>query len=57
MKTYLPKPDANSKKWYLVNAEDREYVTGITPARFQEIGATRAKEEYLSAVLAPRMTA
>lgn len=23
MKTYLPKPDANSKKWYIVNAEGK----------------------------------
>lgn len=38
-------------KWYLVGAEDRDYVHGITQQRMKIIGPEAAKAEYLSPTL------
>ena len=40
-----------TEKWYLVDETDRDFIHGITIERMQEIGRTKAKEEYLR----PRM--
>ena len=36
-----------TNKWYLVDASDRDFETGISQDRFKELGFTAAKELYL----------
>ena len=41
-----------TEKWYLVNSDDRDYISGITESEMEAIGKVAAKIKYLSTALA-----